>query len=654
MHLENFLKLILPNSGQKCWISISKKGVKQGFVDSVEKLAEQLKKIDAQGIDAYFGCAVFGEAFSRKTDNAVAAKSFWLDLDCGEGKPYAAPDLAIEALDNFANALGIALPVIVNSGYGVHAYWVLKNPIDSKKWQECSKIFKLATEQCGLQADPARTSDIASILRPPETHNYKRGGKALVEVQDSEIEYITIEDFEKSLRAYVKDLPAVAPLTSTILNTPHAVNSAILGGKTGAKFNLNEGCKEGGRNQRCAELAGWLMGTCGKTYEETVMALLKWNQLNAPPMDDLELKRTVQSIAGREAQKPKTDKYEIITQYGPRQIPKLIKPYSCSGNDGTGAMWAAVETEDGDIKPQRFTPFGLHLIDVCRKESIVHGAYVFAQFHPRDGWHEFTVTTEEFMGSSWMAIMARNAADITNHKIFRQYVFAVAEKMKMEQNDKKRYEQFGWKEDHSRFLIGAALLGINRAPEFAYGDTQLEPRMKAMTLQPGTSLAAWSAAANSFYAVGFEPHGFGLLTGFAAPLMTFLCGKTDGGAMLALYSRKSGAGKSKILEALASIYGAYDGLSLSRSDTANAKFNKISKACHLPVYEEELTAQDPDAAADMVKRFTEGRDKDRAKRDGSVEMRNTYWQVYVEEFGIILVKCEKRLSPNVASQARKF
>lgn len=192
--------------------------------------------------------------------------------------------------------------------------------------------------------------------------------------------------------------------------------------------------------------------------------------------------------------------------------------------------------------------------------------------------------------------------------------------------DAMQYEQFGWKNDDTAFLVGNALIKLGGETAFAYGDKHLEPRMKAMKLPKNSSLEAWSAAANKLYQPGFEAHGFALLASFAAPLMRFICGNTDGGAILALFSEDSGHGKSKALEAIASVWGQYDALSTAGKDTANAKFNIISKACHLPVYEEELAQRDPVIAADFIKDFTMGRDKNRSQRDGSVAFKNTRYQ----------------------------
>ena len=79
------------------------------------------------------------------------------------------------ALKVFCNVLKLPKPTVVDSGKGLHVYWALTAPITPDQWkhtatklkQECNRLNVL------LHADPSRTSDIASILRLPDTKNYK-------------------------------------------------------------------------------------------------------------------------------------------------------------------------------------------------------------------------------------------------------------------------------------------------------------------------------------------------------------------------------------------------------------------------------------------------------------------------------------------------
>jgi hypothetical protein len=58
------------------------------------------------------------------------------------------------------------------SGYGVHAYWPLLDVLDAETWKTYSVGLAALLRKHGIKHE--RTTDIASLLRPPGTHNRKR------------------------------------------------------------------------------------------------------------------------------------------------------------------------------------------------------------------------------------------------------------------------------------------------------------------------------------------------------------------------------------------------------------------------------------------------------------------------------------------------
>jgi hypothetical protein len=102
-----------------------------------------------------------------------------MDCDCGEekaagGKGYLTVDDALLALKQFCIDTGLPGPThIVESGSGLHVYWVLGGQVKREIWQANAGKLKALTRACGLLADGSRTADIASLLRIPGTLNYK-------------------------------------------------------------------------------------------------------------------------------------------------------------------------------------------------------------------------------------------------------------------------------------------------------------------------------------------------------------------------------------------------------------------------------------------------------------------------------------------------
>lgn len=623
MQLKDFLSLVLPQQGSKCWVTINKsKRVRQFFTDSLDVLAAEIESaVTVDGMDIYFACASFKDDSSRRGQNALMAKAFWMDIDCGEGKPYADAHAGVQALDEFANRLGLPLPLCICSGSGVHAYWPLRDALPAARWTESARMLKHAAKVLGLKADPARTADISSILRPPGTSNFKRGVEQVYVIDGYEHEDISAEDFISKIAKYSVEqtspiIPNKVALAPSIIHDSVAAN--ILSGHKGQP-SMTQGFPDGERTQALAARAGWLLAK-GYSEEETLKLCREWNALNTPPKDDAALVHDVRSYAQRQQQKVK----QVVTApLVEESIPAPRWPYFM--NATTGALEIELKDENGTKYRDMLSPYYIYLKDVCRREGEDKISYVFRQWHPHNGWHEFAISAGDFQGANWKGLLHDNGADIV-HKLFKTYIEVSAIQLKGQAMDAVQYEQFGWKDNDTAFLVGNALIKNDGTAKFAYGDKNLAPRMKALSPAKNGSLEIWSAAANKCYGAGYEAHGFALLAGFAAPLMRFVCGNTDGGAILALYSASSGHGKSKVLEAISSIWGEFDGLSTAGKDTLNAKFGIISRACHLPFYEEELGQRDPVIAADFVKDFTMGRDKNRAQRDGSVALRNTRYQ----------------------------
>lgn len=92
----------------------------------------------------------------RAAINAVALKSFFLDLDAkGEDKDsYADQVAAAKALKDFRDATGLpAASIVVNSGKGLHVYWVVDRALTPDKWKLWSTALVEAAKKHGLKCD---------------------------------------------------------------------------------------------------------------------------------------------------------------------------------------------------------------------------------------------------------------------------------------------------------------------------------------------------------------------------------------------------------------------------------------------------------------------------------------------------------------------
>lgn len=178
MQLQEFLDVVLPAQGRRV-IGVLAKGEFQNiFGPDNAWAAKAASTVNARGVDAYFALSGFGDLNKRTQANVQWVRSFWVDLDTKEGKPkarYTDRKEALAALMSVVAQMGLTKPYVVSSGYGLHAYWPLDADIRGDVWTETAMRWKAALKILGLDADPSRTADSASVLRPIDTLNYKHG-----------------------------------------------------------------------------------------------------------------------------------------------------------------------------------------------------------------------------------------------------------------------------------------------------------------------------------------------------------------------------------------------------------------------------------------------------------------------------------------------
>lgn len=147
-------------------------------------------RVDA-GLELYFALAKYREIHvmvgdkrrQRVASNVLSVGALWLDLDVGsEPHKYQSKKQAIDHLVAFCKAVKLPKPTVVDSGGGVHVYWVLRKHLAPERWQILAGWLKAVAAHWGLKQDNSRTSDIASVLRVPGTYNHKRDERRPVQL----------------------------------------------------------------------------------------------------------------------------------------------------------------------------------------------------------------------------------------------------------------------------------------------------------------------------------------------------------------------------------------------------------------------------------------------------------------------------------------
>mgnify|MGYP007005220636 FL=1 len=174
--LADFITRIVPPGGNYVVGRKHPDGIEHRFLTDAAAAAAFALQASAEGHTVYYACASFGpKDGGRKATNAIAAQALWLDIDCGEGKPYPTKRAGLEALGAYLAASRMPRPLVIDSGYGLHVYWPLDRALTRAEWLPLAEALKANTYELGLQADRTRTADIASVLRPVGTVNRKHG-----------------------------------------------------------------------------------------------------------------------------------------------------------------------------------------------------------------------------------------------------------------------------------------------------------------------------------------------------------------------------------------------------------------------------------------------------------------------------------------------
>ena len=254
--IYDFLVTIVPAEGRYCLGQMLPKGFGNSFFSDLCSLTLAIADAEKAGRDTYFACASYGTDGRRTQTNVVKVRAFWLDIDCGadkeaSGDGYADTDAALTAVDLFCDSHSLPLPMVIKSGGGLHCYWPLDQDIDPTEWRETAREIKALT--CGtprLLADPSRTADMASVLRPVGTTNRKparNGAKVEMLRKADPVPYAA---FKTGVKAAVAQIASPQPANN---NAKPYLWFAMCKWRMGWDSNPRYACTHAGFQDRCIQ-----------------------------------------------------------------------------------------------------------------------------------------------------------------------------------------------------------------------------------------------------------------------------------------------------------------------------------------------------------------------------------------------------------------
>lgn len=113
------------------------------------------------------------EAETRNAIRCIGSRLFFVDID-RRSTPYETDLEALQAVQQFVRDTGIPRPNrIVQTGGGIHVYWVLEDVIEPVAWKAYAEAFVALLMEHKVRGDLPLSKNIVCLLRVPGTVNTK-------------------------------------------------------------------------------------------------------------------------------------------------------------------------------------------------------------------------------------------------------------------------------------------------------------------------------------------------------------------------------------------------------------------------------------------------------------------------------------------------
>lgn len=658
MATTELLSAVLPSEGWYCVVGLKKGGsVKQQFFASMEEVEECTATLLSQQYDVYFACATYEANTSRTQSNAKFVKALWLDIDCGEGKDYPSQAEGMQALKTFCKQVKLPQPTIVSSGRGWHVYWRFAKTVTTAEWKPLAERLKYLCEEYEFNADPARTADVASILRVPETLNFKddppKGVQILHTAPETDYEElknilgVLIAPPEMQLpKAQLNELTKALAnneekwfriiMAKTIKGTGCAQLAKIATEQDTVDYNLWRAglsvawaCED--REEAVHKIS---MGHPDYSPSETVRKAMDtggpqkcttFEKYNQGGCDECPHKGKITGpiqLGKKIARASEQDNVVEIPQQAPDLPPTTVVipeyPFPYFRGKSGGVYRSNGDGEDPDLV------YAHDLYIVKRMHDPQRGEVAWIRLHlPRDGVREFALPVTELMSKEkikerlgWYGVVA----GMKQMEAISQFMIKFVNELQFKTELEVMRMQYGWTDKDRKFIVGDQEI---TAEGIRYSPPSSATLSLSEHMQPVGTLDEWKQVANVYNREGFEPHAFGFFTAFGSPLLKHLNLK---GAVINLINNRSGTGKTTVAQLMHSVYGHPDEQMLIWRDTMNMKLNRMGIMNNLPISCDEVTKMEANDFSDFLYAVSQGRARGRMKSQVNEErLNNSKW-----------------------------
>ncbi len=667
---KEFLDLVLPpleDNEVYFALGISNTGaIKTSAANSTDELIQCGQTFDTASLNAFFALAKFTDATQgRKAANASSLKSLFLDIDCGEGKPYATAEDGLIALKQFCKNCKLPKPTIIKSGRGLHVYWAFETPLERRIWKNYAEALNKLCKNNNLEIDPSVTTDAARVLRLPGTRHlkvisnplsvdilmlgqtltkdeldthfapeedalavlknnkYRHRTDAMTRALAGSSEYYFKNIFVKSLQGkgcnqikyiYEHQADISEPLWRGGLSIAYNCEDRE---KAIHKISNKHPEYSAEATQRKAEM------TEGKPY-----SCDKFREINPELCEGCSFKFSNPIKLGREVVAAEEEvevqgaladtDAEVINTY---KIPRYPEPYFRGKN---GGIFGTFTDKDGEEYHDVIYPHDFYAVSRMVDPDMGEGMLVRLHL-PRDGVREFIIPVSviqakdrlmNLTGSKGILILGKK------QEKFMDYLKAWLDHLQATMPAANARTQFGWTKGNQSFVVGDCEY---TAEEVRYNPPSTPTAPVMPYFDKKGNLDEWKKIINAYGRPGMEYRAFAFFVGFGSILTPFLQDSLKG-FVVNLVNRKSGTGKTTILRAINSIYGDPDALLLNTKDTQNFREQRLGIMQNLAVTMDEITDLDNEYASSFIYNITSGKGKGRLQGQVNAERTNhTTW-----------------------------
>ena len=669
--IREFYKKALPSTGVYCIATIDPvvKVTRHKFVENIDELESFVESKKNTKTNIFVALSSFN-GYSRKAEEAKAVKSFFVDLDVGEGKGYNSKEEALDAIDKFISENELPPPVRIDSGGGVHAYWLFDKDVPATEWKPYAEKFKNFCLSHGLNIDPVVTADLARILRCPDTFNQKTDPPIPTKLIGSDIPVYSFDEFKNFLGEVAQSHDQlIASLPKTGLSEDQrkmmkldnfqskfsdiAIKSLQGKGCNQIKFilenakTLSEPIWYSGLSiaQHCSDrdTAIHMMSEEHPGYDREATIRKAQATQNMPHSCDtfnnvnpggcegcphrgkitnplalgkeLQTAQPVEETVLQEIQDPVTSK--SMTRLN--GLPQELQPFVYGKNGGIYYLPPMEYDSDGAPIPKE--PIVVSLYDVYptkRIFSVADGECLLMKaMLPNDPEREFLLPLKHvYAVERFKEVIASNGVLFNpgNKEVgyLMNYIIKWGQYLMNKSSAEVMRMQMGWTPNRESFVIGA----IEYTRKFEDISSPTSPLCKGIAkhLTPAGTYEDWKIAANKLNKPSLELHAFTMLAGFGSALMDY----TSTSGVTICLTGESGAAKTGALYSALSIWGNPKDLSVLDA-TENGMTGRYLGLHNIPFGLDEVGNILPKTLSQLIHKISQGKSKIRMQASVNAE-----------------------------------